>query len=66
MKKKRVLEIVKAFLKGKIDDAKANWARKMAEKIHGMNTAPKKAWKAAHKLMAGLLGHSKKHMTMSL
>ena len=65
-KKKRVLEIVKAFLKGKIADAKADWARKIAEKIHGMNTAPKKAWKAAYELMAGLLGHSKKHITMSL
>ena len=37
-KKKRVLEIVKAFLKGKIADAKADWARKIAE------TPQKKRW----------------------
>ena len=65
-KKKRVLEIVKAFLKGKLADAKASWSREIAEKIHEMNTTPKTAWKAAYELMAGLLGHSKKHITVSL
>ena len=66
VKKKRLLEIAKVFLKGKVKDAKASWSRNMAEKVHGMNIAPKKAWKAAYELMAGLLGHSKKHITMSL
>ena len=65
-KKKRVLEIVRAFLKGKLADAKASWSREIAEKIHEMNTTPKTAWKAAYELMAGLLGHSKKHITVSL
>ena len=31
-----------------------------------MNTTPKTAWKAAYELMAGLLGHSKKHITVLL
>ena len=60
------MKIVRAFLKGKLADAKASWSRKIAEKIHEMNTTPKTAWKAAYELMAGLLGHSKKHITVSL
>ena len=50
----------------KLAEVKASWSQEIAGKIHEMNTTPKIAWKAAYELMAGLLGHSKKHITVSL
>ena len=53
-------------VKDLVTTARANWARKQAEKISNLNLFPGEAWRAAKEVMAGDRCHHKSPTVMKM